>query len=163
KATDIAQRARNLRYGTLPLLWRALTGRGGTSLGRVRCRPRRIVPDAESSKPYYDELLTTAQQEGRAYEPIAGRILMISSTLGPGGSERELVNTTPSLQQRGYDVHYCGLWLDAAPGNDFHLARIRASGARAAELERRPSVARRGLAVVPPRTAEVLSHMSKYM
>jgi len=163
KARKIVESARNLRHSAIPLLWRALTGRGGTSLGLVRCLPPRYMPEAENTKPYYVELLATARQESSPYEPIARRILIVSSTLGPGGAERQLVNTTTSLQQGGYDVHYCGLWLEAAPGNDFHLPRIKESGSRAAGLERRLSVTRRGVAVARPRTAEVLSHMSAYM
>ena len=56
-----------------------------------------------------------ATPRGPRYTPDPARILMVTSTFGRGGSERQLIATASAMVARGYDVHILALGM-AAPG-----------------------------------------------
>ena len=58
------------------------------------------------------------------YQPVNGRILQINSALAPGGSERQVVNTTLGLHQRGYDVSVLCERLFDFDESDFYLPAL---------------------------------------
>ena len=44
-----------------------------------------------------------------SYEPVPGRVLMVTSSFALGGSERQMVAVTSALMERGYDVRMMAL------------------------------------------------------
>lgn len=139
--SPILARLRGLRGG-IGLIFRAVLANGGVKRGVVRM----VMPTvAEPTQEYFSKLLAEAGAQVSDATPILGRIVLVCSTLGPGGAERQVVNTALALKQEGVDVRFVGLNLHLAPGNDFFLAMLREAGIAADDLGRPVSVGCEGV------------------
>lgn len=76
------------------------------------------------------DLVVTAALKVPIYEPIKGRVALVTQALGPGGAERQLAATARGLAEHGglESVFLSCLPLDPVSQRDFHAASIRDAG-----------------------------------
>lgn len=139
--------------GALGLLVKAAFADGGTKRGAVQCRFPAV---SEASEAFYRDLLAAADTVPHV-EAVPGRVLLVSSTLGPGGAERQIANTIMGLRARGVDASYLGFNLAAAPLNAFYLECIEAAGVPATDLDRSIAPERDGVFGYDGAVARLLS------
>ena len=151
-----------IRRGAFDLLFKSIFDDRGTSCGIVYCHPAAIYSDAENTEAYYDDLFSLSKIYREQIEPVKGRVVVVSSSLGPGGSERQISNTLVGLRRKGIDIHYLGVWLDAAPDNRFHVARVAEHDVPVHALERRETVRLQGVLVTPTEIGGLLEHLPEH-
>lgn len=84
---------------------------------------KQLTPSDDCS---FRKILSTVTHLEKDFSPIKGKVLLVSSTLGPGGAERQITNTLVGLQkEQKFDVKYLGLNLTSAPLNDFFLHLLK--------------------------------------
>lgn len=145
----------------LATAWRAIGGRLGARIGQYHAgvpKPgARLGDDA-----FHQSFAETIIRHKPTLKPVAGRVIHVSSTLGSGGTERQLVNTVNEMVRRGMDCRYLGLFLSAAPGNDFLLDDLVANNVAWTELGKSPAVAQKGLMLVHPDFADYVAAFADY-
>jgi len=68
------------------------------------------------------------------YAPVSRRILFVTGSLGPGGSERQLVNTLSALSRRGYADISLLVERPLSPPCDFYLSQVEGLRVKVASL-----------------------------
>lgn len=77
-----------------------------------------------SDEPDFATLMNTAKSL-EPYDPVPRRIIHVSEGLGPGGAERQIVETLRGLKQYGFhDLQFVGLFLETAANLKFHAASL---------------------------------------
>jgi glycosyltransferase involved in cell wall biosynthesis len=134
----------DLRDGILARAFRALWV---SPIRRVTKRliPRRYHPSiAMAAKPMLNlhscdlDFFEAVLSERRQLEPVAGRIILVCSSLAPGGAERQVVNTLTGLVRAGWkDVHLLCDYLDPLQPQqyDFYLPQAIETGATVRVIE----------------------------
>lgn len=97
---------------------------------------------------------------------VSGRVVLANFSLGPGGAERQIVETAAGLAERGFDdVHFVGVDLSGHANADFFADAIRKAGARIIDMRtepglRPPSDIERRIASLPPRIGGLVARFA---
>ncbi len=111
--------AANAKRGVERALHRRLQGK------IVSGRPQKASPFEYFHQKRFRHLIQTAPSARHHAPCVAGRIVFVTGSLGPGGAERQLVNTLLGLAASGrQDMHLLSERLSPAP-NDFYLPKLQ--------------------------------------
>lgn len=100
---------------------------------------------------------------------VPGRIVMANFSLGPGGAERQIVETAIGLAERGFDdVHFIGVDLSGHDHADFFAPAIRKTGVRIIDMRtepsfRLPSDLEQRIASLPPRIGGLVARFAAFL
>ncbi len=130
-----------LKQRIIPAIWRRLQGRNILGLNATpTSRPPSgsWTPEAPHQVLDYDAAFAVLR-EGLQFLRlprqvfIADQIELVTGTLGPGGAERQLINTARGLRERGAKVSVL-IFNCQPPVNDFHKPALDACGIPVAEV-----------------------------
>ncbi len=109
------------------------------------------------------DVLARAAESAKGYHPEPGRVILINAGLGPGGAERQAVNTLLGLKQRGVDVSFVGEYVFGAQELSFYLSVVEDAGIPVQQVPRQFSLTTGDLAAVSPYLVAMDSLLPGYL
>ncbi len=97
---------------------------------------------------------------------VSGRVVLANFSLGPGGAERQILETAAGLTDSGRrDLHFVGVALSGHANADFFARPLRDLGVRAIDLSVHPPVSlepeiESRIAQLPPRIGGLARHFA---